>query len=207
LDAGADSVRWASMLHRLLGDVLNQPLPLGTARPLRLSQLGAERRLAELEFHLPAPRLDPRRLNACLTALGYGPSRLDFPPLHGFLKGFIDLVFEHDGRYFIADWKSNHLGEAPDDYSQASLDTAMRAHHYDLQSLIYSVALHRWLALRLPDYHHEQHFGGAVYLFLRGLRPGWRQADGSPCGLHFHRPGLAALERLSKLLAGDGGSA
>ncbi|OYU78786.1 MAG: hypothetical protein CFE45_29485, partial [Burkholderiales bacterium PBB5] len=68
---------------------------------------------------------------------------------------------------------------------------------------IYGVALHRWLARRMPGYRYETHFGGAVYLFVRGVRPGWRNADGSPTGLHFHRPTVVAMQRLSALLAGD----
>ena len=194
--------RWAAMLGRLLAEVLDQPLALGTAQPLRLSQLGLQRRLVELEFHLPATRLDARRLKRCLTALGYDAPGLVFATLQGYLKGFIDLVFEHQGRYFIADWKSNHLGEAAADYGPTGLAAAMRAHHYPLQYLIYSVALHRWLARRLPDYHYAQHFGGAVYLFVRGVRPDWRLADGQPCGVVFDRPPQAAIEQLSALLAG-----
>jgi exodeoxyribonuclease V beta subunit len=194
--------RWAAMLQRMLGDVLGLPLPLGTARPLRLAELPPGRRLAELAFHLHAPRLDARRLNGTLAALGYAESRLDFAPLQGYLKGFIDLVFEHDGRYFIADWKSNHLGHRATDYGPDALAAAMAAHHYHLQYLLYGVALHRWLRARRPGYRFEQHFGGALYLFVRGVRPGWRNADGTPTGVFFHRPTAAAIERLSALLDG-----
>jgi exodeoxyribonuclease V beta subunit len=197
--AASQAAAWAAMLQRLLGDVLNLPLPVGTAQPLRLAQVPPGRRLAELEFHLHAPRLDAPRLNATLAALGYTSSALDFPSLRGFLKGFVDLVFEHDGRYFIADWKSNHLGTRAADYSAAGLATAMAEHHYHLQYLVYSVALHRWLAARLPGYRFEQHFGGALYLFVRGVRPGWRRDDGTPAGVFFHRPSFEAITRLSAL--------
>ena len=200
--SAGETKRWAAMLQRLLAELLDQPLALGTAEPLRLSQLGRQRRLVELEFHLPVTRLNARRLKACLAALGYDTPTLDFATLQGFLKGFIDLVFEHQGRYFIADWKSNHLGESAADYGPAGLAEAMRAHHYPLQYLIYSVALHRWLARRLPDYDYARHFGGAVYLFVRGVRPDWRLADGGPCGVFFDRPPQAAIEQLSALLAG-----
>jgi exodeoxyribonuclease V beta subunit len=198
---------WAAMLQRLLGDVLNLPLPLGTAQPLRLADVPPGRRLAELEFHLHAPRLDAQRLNATLAALGYASSALDFPSLRGFLKGFIDLVFEHDGRYFIADWKSNHLGQRAADYGPAGLATAMAEHHYHLQYLVYSVALHRWLDARLPGYRFEQHFGGALYLFVRGVRPRWRNDDGTPAGVFFHRPSLEAITRLSALFDRPEGAA
>ena len=196
--------RHAAMLQRLLADVLGRPLPVGTATPLRLATVPRQRRLAELEFHLPTPQLAAGALNDTLAALGYGVPALGFGTLRGYLKGFIDLVFEHDGRYFIADWKSNHLGDAASDYAEAPLAAVMSAQHYHLQSLIYSVALHRWLGQRLPGYRYEQHFGGALYLFVRGLRPGWHTASGAPAGLHFHRPTAAAINRLSALLAGTG---
>ncbi len=195
----------AAMLQRGLADVLATPLPVGTATPLLLHSLGPHQRLNELEFHLHAPQLSANALTRCLAAHVYPAPRLGFGQLHGYLKGFIDLVLQHDGRWFIVDWKSNHLGETPADYTTHRLEQAMTAHHYQLQSLVYSLALQRWLQQRLPGYQHDQHFGGALYLFVRGLRPGWRQADGSPCGLHFHRPTAAVLNQLSSLL--DGGPA
>ena len=194
----------ARMLLRLLRDVTATPLPVGTARPLTLSAVPWRRRLTELEFHLPAARLSADTLNDTVAALGLGAPRLAFGTLHGYLKGFIDAVVEHDGRYFVVDWKSNHLGDTPADYAQAALADAMAAHGYHLQSLFYAVALDRLLRLRLPDYDPARHFGGALYLFVRGLRPGWTQPDGSPAGMHFHRLPPAALRRLSALFEAPG---
>jgi exodeoxyribonuclease V beta subunit len=200
----ADDTALAAMLQRGLADVLATPLPVGTATPLRLATLGRRRRLVELEFHLPAPQLSASALQRTLAAHGYPAPRFGFGELQGYLKGFIDLVVEHEGRWFIADWKSNHLGDAPADYAQAGLDAAMTAHHYQLQSLVYCLALQRWLQQRLPGYRYATHFGGALYLFVRGLRPGWTQADGRPTGLHWHRPSAAVLAQLSALLDGGG---
>lgn len=193
-----------AQLQRLLADVLGTPLPLGTPQPLRLADLPPGRRLAELEFHLPVPQLAAADLVPLLARLGYPAPALDFRPLHGYLKGFIDLVFEHDGRFFIADWKSNHLGDSPTDYGPAPVAAAMAQHHYHLQYLLYSVALHRWLQRRLPDYHYDRHVGGVAYLFVRGLRPDWRDAQGRPTGLFFHRPTAEAIAELSALLGGEG---
>jgi exodeoxyribonuclease V beta subunit len=187
------------MLHRMLVDVLATPLPLGSAQPLRLADLPRSRRLTELEFHLPSHRLDAAALNATLAELGYAVPRLAFAPLRGYLKGFIDLVLEHEGRYFVIDWKSNHLGDAPTDYGAAALAAAMAAQGYHLQALLYSVALDRFLRCRVPGYDAERHFGGVAYLFVRGLRPGWTSASGVPAGLHFHRPAPEAIRRLSAL--------
>jgi len=198
----ADTDGLAAMLLRLLGDVLHTPLPVGSARPLQLATVTLARRRTELEFHLPVPQLGAAALNRVLARQGYPVPRLEFGTLRGYLKGFIDLVFEHDGRYFIADWKSNHLGETATGYGDTALADAMTSHNYHLQSLLYSVALQRWLQRRLPGYTHERHFGGVLYLFVRGVRPGWSTAAGAPAGLHFHCPEAATLDALSGLLAG-----
>jgi exodeoxyribonuclease V beta subunit len=158
-----------------------------------------QRRLAELEFHLPSHRLEADALSATLADLGYETPRLSFASLSGYLKGFIDLVLEHDGRYFVVDWKSNHLGDTAADYGEAPLAAAMTAQGYHLQALLYSVALDRLLQRRVPGYDAARHFGGALYLFVRGVRPGWTNSDGTPAGLHFQRPAPATLQRLSAL--------
>jgi exodeoxyribonuclease V beta subunit len=196
--AETDALR-ERMLGRLVADVLSTPLPLRTAQPLRLAELPLSRRLVELEFHLPSHRLDAGALNDVLAQAGLGVPRLSFTALRGFLKGFIDLVFEHEGRYFILDWKSNHLGDTPQAYGQASMAAAMRDQGYHLQYLLYLVALDRYLRHRLADYRPEQHLGGAVYLFVRGVRPGWRDAEGRPGGVFFERPAVATIARLSAL--------
>jgi exodeoxyribonuclease V beta subunit len=187
------------MLARLLAQVLATPLPLGTAQPLRLQDLPLKRRLVELEFHLPAHRFDAAALNALLESHGYPMPRLSFATLRGFLKGFIDLVFEHDGRFFILDWKSNHLGDAPGRYGQDAMAAAMRDQGYHLQYLLYLVALDRYLRRRLPAYDPGRHLGGAVYLFVRGVRPDWQDASGKPTGVFFHRPSTATIAALSAL--------
>lgn len=87
----------------------------------------------------------------------------------GAMHGFIDLIFEHNGKFYVADYKSNYLGNQHSDYSPAQLAQDIIKHDYDLQFLIYSVALHRYLQTRLIDYDYESHFGGVYYLFLRGM--------------------------------------
>jgi exodeoxyribonuclease V beta subunit len=197
-DADGQALR-ARMLARLVEGTLATPLPLGTAHPLRLADLPSSRRLVELEFHLPSHRLDAGALNELLAAQGYAMPRLAFTALRGFLKGFIDLVFEHEGRYFVLDWKSNHLGDTPARYGQPGMAAAMSEQGYHLQSLLYLVALDRYLRHRIADYRPERHLGGAVYLFVRGVRPDWRDAEGAPTGVHVHRPAAATIARLSAL--------
>ena len=86
------------------------------------------------------------------------------------LVGEIDAVYEHAGRYWVVDYKSNHLGDSLEHYQDAAMIEAMNHHSYWLQATIYAVALHRYLRTRLVSYDPDQHFGGVVYAFLRGMR-------------------------------------
>ena len=196
MGASAQHAVLRRMIARMIGDVVRTELPDG----IRLDAIERGRRLTELEFDLPARRLDANALNAALKSLGYAVDRLTFARLHGYLKGFIDLVFEHNGCYYVLDWKSNHLGHSPPDYEPPALALAMAQHGYHLQALLYSVALARYLAHRVRDYRHETHFGGVLYLFVRGVRPDWKGPDAKATGVHFHRPEAATLARIERLL-------
>jgi exodeoxyribonuclease V beta subunit len=187
----------ADMALRMLRDVTAARLPDG----LVLGTVTPDRRLAELEFDLPAPRLSAGALNATLQSLGYDVPRLAFNDLRGYLKGFIDLVFEHAGRFYVLDWKSNHLGYTASDYAAAPIAASMAAHAYHLQYLLYTLAVDRYLKLRVPGYRYETHFGGVLYLFVRGVRPDWVDADGAPAGVFHHRPDAAAIARLQRLFS------
>jgi exodeoxyribonuclease V beta subunit len=150
---------------------------------LRLSSLGSEARVAEFEFQFPVNRVSVATLRALCAAQGYPdvvPSSLRSVTLNGMLTGFADLIFVHEGRYHVLDYKSNRLGARLSDYQPQALDGAMRAHQYPLQALLYTLALHRYLGQRLDGYTPERHLGDSWYLFLRaiGLRPGlgvWRR--------------------------------
>ncbi len=170
--------RQQSMLQNLLADVLGTDLGHG----LKLSQIAAHKRLMEMEFSFPSIDLRANALNTLLRDAGYAMPPLGFSSLDGFLKGFIDLVFEHDGKFYLLDWKSNHLGYGAEDYRQERLRDAMAEHGYYLQYLLYTVALNRYLRLRVPGYSYEQHFGGVYYLFVRGMRPGSEYEGGQQAG-------------------------
>jgi exodeoxyribonuclease V beta subunit len=200
LPADTAAPQRAAMLARLLDDTLNTELPGGIV----LARLPQRRRLTEMEFHLPARGLSAGALDALLHEHGYAAPSLGADRLAGYLRGFVDLVFEHAGRYYLLDWKSNHLGDARDDYAPAAVQKAMDAHGYHLQYLLYTLALHRHLRLRLDDYSYARHFGGVLYLFVRGVRPGWRDADGHACGVYAHRPEPAAIDALARLFSSEG---
>jgi len=184
------------VVARMVGATANVRLP----GDLRLADLAPADRRAEMPFHFAIGGADPDALIALLHAHGYQRRRTDFAALRGRLAGLmtgvIDLVYRHDARWWIVDYKTNRLGARRADYAPAALAAAVREHDYDLQYVIYTLALHRWLRLRLgAGYDYARDVGGAVYLFLRGLA-----ADGSH-GVHVDRPPRALIEALDALLA------
>lgn len=148
---------------------------------LKLKQLERQQRLDEMEFYFSVGQFSHAKLQQVLVnfpAWENAAGQLNFPEFKGMMHGFIDLIFRHNGRYYLADYKSNKL----QDYAEAGLDAAMQIHHYPLQGLIYSLALHRYLQQRLPGYSFANHFGGIYYLFTRGMKPD------STAGIWFRRP-------------------
>ncbi|MDC8772657.1 exodeoxyribonuclease V subunit beta [Roseateles albus] len=170
------------------------PLPeVGAA----LSDL--RRPLPEMEFWFPSDQLQSQALDAiCRRHLLGDLARPALPQrqMHGLLMGFADLVFEHQGRYFVLDYKSNFLGAGDADYEPPALAAAMAEHRYDLQAALYLLALHRLLRARLgASYEPQKQLGGAVYFFLRGL-----QAPSRGCCVVV--PPLQMLDELDQLMQG-----
>jgi exodeoxyribonuclease V beta subunit len=127
--------------------------------------------------------------------------QLQFAPLSGYLKGFVDLVFEHRGRWYLVDYKSNLLGPRVEDYEVSRLLEPMVEHDYFLQYHLYVVALHRYLQARLPGYDYDRHFGCVYYLFVRGMSPDYAAG----CGVFRDRPKRGLVEDLSEMFARPGG--
>ena len=151
---------------------------------------------------MPAGHLTAGALASLLREFGYPVPALSFGVLEGYLRGFIDLVARHDGRYYVLDYKSNHLGPNAGDYAHAPMQVAMFEHHYVLQYLLYTVAVHRHLSLRLPDYDYDRHFGGVYYLFVRGMAP--EHAAGT--GVYRARPSRELIAELSDALRDPAGA-
>lgn len=186
---------WAELLVHWLRALMTTPLPLpggdqcALVEPATLS--------AELEFWLSAGRVETREIDrlVCASTLDAAPRpQLASKQLSGMLKGFVDLVFEHQGRYYVIDYKSNYLG--PDDaaYTPQAMRAAVLEARYELQYVLYLFALHRQLRARLPGYDYDRHIGGAAYVFLRGIGAESR-------GVHIERPPRELIEALDALFA------
>lgn len=171
----------------LLWNTLNKPLYLGDAgTPLILADLPSQDRRSEIEFLLKVNGTD----NQPLFVDEY--TRLK-PVGAGYLKGFIDLTFLYHGKYYILDWKTNILGDQPEDYHDQSIAEKMLQHRYYGQYYLYTSAIYHYLKKQSPDFSYDQHFGGCLYLFLRGLDA----HDPATTGVYFDRPSEQQMLRFS----------
>ncbi|MBS0909988.1 exodeoxyribonuclease V subunit beta [Tatumella sp. JGM118] len=189
---------WVPVLQQWLDTLLQTPL---AEDQLSLSCLQPKDLLVEMEFYLPIKTLlRPERLDALMRRydpLSQQAGAVDFQQVKGMLKGFIDLVFRWQGKYYLLDYKSNWLGADSSAYTPQAMAQAMIDHRYDMQYQLYSLALHRYLRHRIADYDYRQHFGGVFYLFLRGM--GGEQPEN---GVFFTRPEEDFIDQLDALFAG-----
>lgn len=215
---------WHPVLTMMVNDTINAPL---NDNGLTLSALKVGDYRAELEFNLPLGLLKAHPLNNLLRQydpLSKQAGDLIFQNVQGMLKGFIDLTFTHKGLWYVLDWKSNWLGDTTAAYTQEAMAKGMIDHRYDLQYLIYVLALHRMLKSRLPEYDYDTHMGGAFYIFLRGIQPpntletltepkddlattgdlftGETQPH-EQTGIYHHRPQRELIEALDRLFQGE----
>jgi len=180
-------------LPQLIRHVVQAKLQSATQQ-FSLSAIPASARLSEMEFNFMVPPLKAGKVLSVATQ--HIPLQFSLQEKHsleGFMNGFIDLFFEHEGQYYILDWKSNYLGNRLEYYKGDLLDAAMAQQNYHLQYLIYTIAANKFLKSRLgADYQYEKHFGGVFYLFLRGLRAG------SDSGIFYTKPSAVMIEQLDQ---------
>jgi exodeoxyribonuclease V beta subunit len=190
--SGKTDTDYALGILRMLERIISRPLlPNGT---LRLSEVSWQNRLNELEFDMP------------LTLFNTDMLQLLSPPetpfylrsgeeMEGILNGKMDLFFMHAGKYYILDWKSNHLGDNPEHYRPEQLSAAMTANNYHLQYHLYTLAACRYLQLRVPGFDYSRDFGGVIYLFIRGI-----QEEGNN-GIFVHKPEQSVIDGFRQILA------
>nr|WP_185967915.1 exodeoxyribonuclease V subunit beta [Thalassotalea sp. PS06] len=211
----ADDENVAQGLTDWLLACLTQPFHVADKSVCSLASLTKERALKELEFYFPVSSVKVQAISQYLQRFrgAFGadaaysamlPTRGD---IQGMMHGFIDLVFEHEGKYYVCDYKSSYLGDHFENYDAKSLQQHMFDNFYDLQALIYSLALHRYLQTRIEDYSFEQHFGGAVYLYLRGMGQAPEEqlfaSDNNSYGVYFNPLSEPWLMELDNLIAGQ----
>ncbi|OOF37485.1 exodeoxyribonuclease V subunit beta [Rodentibacter heidelbergensis] len=169
--------------------------PLSASSGIKLIALAKSDCIKEMAFYLSIrDNFDVSGFNQALQTHHHLPSELlQFEDIQGMIRGTIDLVFRHQGKYYLLDYKSNFLGESWADYAPHQLEKAMLHHHYDWQYLLYTLALHRYLKNVDSHYDYERDFGGVFYLFLRGM-------NGDPqSGVFFDRPSVQLINELEEV--------
>ena len=187
-----DLDKWSTVLEDWLVDILETSMSQDV--DFCLADIPSKYRLNELEFHFPAA-LTQEFISTIQTAGYLEQNRsLSIAKVEGMMTGFIDLVVKVDGKFYLMDYKSNDLGSEQVLYEDEQLKAAMLHHQYDLQYLIYTVALNRYLEQSMENYDYDQHFGGVCYLFLRGMN----RSNGS--GVFYDMPPRALIEKLDELV-------
>lgn len=187
--------QWQTVTEQLVMNVLDSPLD---DEALCLRAIKDDKRKVEMAFLLAMATIQAPTINRIIRAgdpLSSDAGLLDFQQVQGMLKGFIDLVFEHKGRYYVLDYKSNHLGDTAASYTQDAMRHAMIEHRYDFQYQLYTLALHRFLSSRLPNYDYQKNMGGVFYLFLRGIA----SSDNRRHGVFHCQPEQSLITQLDTL--------
>lgn len=190
------NLNWIEIIQRCIYTVINTPL---NQYNLTLSKIISKNKKTELKFCINInTNLTASELNTVCKyydALSHRITTvMDFKAITGLLKGFIDLVFFWNKKYYLLDYKTNWLGHNSSSYIQSNMELEIMKYHYDLQYQIYTIALHRFLKKTCVTYNYEKHFGGIYYLFIRGM-------DGlsSNNGIYFCRPTWIFIKKLDQL--------
>ena len=195
LTANPNSV-YIDKIISMLEQVMSVQIPVqnlsASNQSFSLSELSWENRLTELEFDFPLQPFSSQQIKAFSTS--DTPFHIkNYDEIEGIMNGKIDLFFKMHNKYYILDWKSNHLGFSLDDYRSDKLTAAMGEHNYHLQYHLYTIAAYKYLSQCLPDFNYDKDFGGVIYLFLRGVRNGYET------GIFLSRPDKEKILQLQEV--------
>jgi exodeoxyribonuclease V beta subunit len=197
-------INWQRPVSDMINKVLDAKLK-AKRMEIRLSGIDKASRINEMEFYFPLKMTAPAAIKKVFNKYGrvlkesvnhsVWLDNLLFSPVKGFMKGYIDMVFRHEGRFFIIDWKSNYLGTDSNYYGKTDIAESMEKESYILQYHLYVLALHQYLKLKTAGYDYENHFGGVFYIFIRGVDD---SKEGS--GIFYDLPDISLINGLGKAL-------
>jgi exodeoxyribonuclease V beta subunit len=178
-------------ISTMLNHVLNAQIDVKDCS-LKLSQIENSKKLVEMGFNYKLSNFETQKLIQIIDDVNLNPDIND--KIQGFMSGFIDLLFEHEGKYYILDWKSNYLGHSVENYTPKELGKAVIKSNYHMQYYIYSVATKLYLQNIIDDFDYNKHFGGVIYVYTRGCR-----ADKNT-GIFYTMPDKSRVDDLEKLM-------
>ena len=189
--SGSDNEEYRDNIIELLKQVTAATMPGSSS--FSMNQVTKDKRINELEFDFLLSPFNTAKLEA--LSREEHPFRIkSISELEGIMNGKIDLFFEHEGKFYILDWKSNFLGNSLEFYDTDYVKAAMYENNYNLQYLIYTVALTKYLKLRKPNFDYDRDFGGVIYLFLRGVRAG------GATGIYYTKPEKQLIKDIKGLM-------
>jgi exodeoxyribonuclease V beta subunit len=195
---------WQQVVAETISHILHVPL-MPELPELSLSVIDFDQRINEMEFYFPLNKIQPSTLQVVFKRHGLGQDPMNFPsqlpklvfsPVAGFMKGYVDLVFQHRRQFFLVDWKTNYLGPTIDSYRRDALSVVMHEHFYVLQYHLYVLALCQHLRQRNSFFQYKTDFGGVMYIFIRGID----RRRGPEAGIYFDRPKATFINALGKVL-------
>ncbi|WP_169785694.1 exodeoxyribonuclease V subunit beta [Enterobacteriaceae endosymbiont of Plateumaris consimilis] len=187
---------WYTILIKWLTNILHHPLGIDK---IILNKIQNKNKITELEFYLHINN------KLCIMKLyniicKYDKISRKLPKLNndfqGILKGFIDLVFLWNKKYYLIDYKSNWLGKNYNKYTKKYMEKNICLNRYDLQYQIYTLALHKYLCSRIKNYNYEKHFGSVIYLYIRGIN----NIENNSNGIWEVRPSYELIKKLDQLI-------
>jgi exodeoxyribonuclease V beta subunit len=181
--------KWMPVIQKMIRDVAGADFG-----DLKLASVTPQDELREMEFNFPISPANAEDLYSIIRDKNSIP--LSNRKIHNYLTGFIDLIVRQNGKYYLLDYKSNYLGDNPEDYSSESLEREMLSAGYDLQYHLYTVALKKHLERKIPGFSYDEHMGGAFYCFVRGME------KESPHSIYFHKPDEQTILELEAMLEG-----
>ncbi|HKL19990.1 MAG TPA: exodeoxyribonuclease V subunit beta, partial [Halalkalibaculum sp.] len=185
--------KWVPVVYDMIEQTVTKNL-LEPDNLLRLSDIESKNIMPEIEFYFSSGEARLQELLKIIRRDKKIPQTITGFSDDGYIKGFIDLTFEYDGRYYILDYKTNYLGEAVDKYGKEAMKHEMHEAMYDLQYHLYILALHRYLGKMIKGYSYDKHIGGAFYLFVRGINEKGME------GVYFDRPDSELVQKLDAYL-------
>lgn len=177
----------------MVSNVLNAHIPAGE-ETFKLSAINYQNKIHELEFYFPLANFDTVEITNLFAANGIVTYIKSMQAARGMMQGFVDLLFFHNGKYYILDWKTTYLGSTLKEYNAAAVAEAMTEHNYHLQYMIYCVAVCKYLKSRKADFDYDEDFGGVIYGFVRGMR------TGEESGVFFTKPKKEFVEKFAEIL-------
>lgn len=193
IEDGNTIVTYEVEMRQMAMQVLKASITVNEDAPFSLYKVSNKLKMNELEF---AFNLRLRKETQSLMAIldqEHARIQISEQGLEGMMNGFIDLFFEHNGKYYILDWKSNYIGYRIQDYTPERLEEAMTMSNYHLQYMIYTVAAYKYLKSKKADFDYDRDFGGVIYVFLRGARAG------SNSGIYTKKPKKESIEKMIQL--------